>query len=229
MRIPLGRLRRGWLSRRGKTLNLFVTAGFNVDGLSLSLGEQLRTEAFVSFGNAGSNGSGAGASNIDINGNGIIDTDEKSVRTVPARVSAALPKLQVRNDVVTLTNAFTNGLATAPVSADPIGAGVTLNGTQSYNLTGNVGGAGIVSNKAGLKSARLPVTVARGPASPVTGIVPTATRDCCVGFEASAISSVDVGPSLSMLPTASAMSMLSGGSTNSRTGWTQTKKSAMGQ
>ena len=58
-------------------MTLLYTASFNNTVLGLAAGAQVRVEVIVSFGNAGPRGgSGASAKNIDINGNGLPDTDE---------------------------------------------------------------------------------------------------------------------------------------------------------
>ena len=51
-----------------------------------------RFEVIVTFGNSGPRGgSGASGKNIDINGNGSIDTQEACVRSVPTRLTVAVP------------------------------------------------------------------------------------------------------------------------------------------
>jgi len=134
------------LANPGPRLNLFSTPGEHTDG-------------------------GAVASDIGTNGNRIIGSDEEGARTVPTRATGMLPTPEVR-DIVTLTNTFTSGLATTPISSDSIGVGVTLSGS----LTFNVAGAGVVSNKVKFKSSGLPVTLAVEPPSPATGVVPHQLR-----------------------------------------------------
>jgi hypothetical protein len=58
----------------GETVTLLFSAAFDNNLLNLPVGTPVRAEIIVSFGNA--TASGASASNIDINGNGLIDTDE---------------------------------------------------------------------------------------------------------------------------------------------------------
>ena len=176
----------------GATINLYFSATFFADNLHPALvsGELLRTEVLVSFGNAGGRGgSGASAQNIDINGNGIIDPDEKNVRTVPARVTKALPALQICNDTVLITDTFTTTPnAAVSVSVDPIGAGVTTNTSATYVVTGMVSGDGTVSNTADLI----------GPGSTVTltidALGDTVQRQCCGPIDLSDTSSVQVDP-----------------------------------
>jgi hypothetical protein len=82
-----------------------------------------RVEALVTFGNAGGRGGGGSVgNNIDINGNGSIDTDEANVRTVPSRIAlAALPASPDQcNDSVTVTD--TGATTTGTVStSNPVG------------------------------------------------------------------------------------------------------------
>lgn len=177
----------------GATVNLFFNANFNVGALGLTTGEPLRTEVLVSFGNAGARGgSGASATNIDINGNGTIDPDEANVRTVPTRITKSLPALQICNDAVTITDSFaTDGTATYALTTDPIGTGVTTNASAVYLVTGSVDGEGTVTNTASLDGTGSVVTVTMG-IDPVTGLPITATRECCVALQKTASSSVDV-------------------------------------
>jgi hypothetical protein len=153
-------------------------------------GEQLRTEVFVTFGNAGPRGgSGASAPNIDINGNGTIDTDEANVRTVPTRIGKPLPALQICNDYVTIMDTFSTGTATVSLLVDQIGSGVSTNSSQTYTLTGTVGGSGTLANTAELTGTGSTVTLTTGT-NPVTGLPITATRDCCVAVDLTANSNV---------------------------------------
>lgn len=89
----------------GASITLLYTATFDNTILGLPVGSLVRAEAIVSFGNAGARGgSGATATNIDINGNGSTDADEAHVRSVPCRVTEAIPALQNGNDIVTLSD-----------------------------------------------------------------------------------------------------------------------------
>jgi hypothetical protein len=107
----------------GATVNLFFTASFNNNILAIPSGESLRTEVIVTFGNAGTRGGGgASATNIDINGNGSLDTDEANVRSVPTRLTRNLPAMEQCNDTVQLTDSLTatSGASYSDVS-DPSG------------------------------------------------------------------------------------------------------------
>jgi hypothetical protein len=71
------------------SINLHYQANFDNTVLKIPpLGtSSLRVEVLVSLGNADAlGGSGATATNIDINGNTTIDSDEANVRTVPSRI-----------------------------------------------------------------------------------------------------------------------------------------------
>ncbi|RYD31502.1 MAG: hypothetical protein EOP86_17750 [Verrucomicrobiaceae bacterium] len=73
----------------GGSITLLYDATFQTSVLPPA-GTPLRVETIVTFGNAGARGgSGASASNIDINGNGSLSPDEANVRSVPCRVSMA--------------------------------------------------------------------------------------------------------------------------------------------
>jgi hypothetical protein len=180
----------------GQTVNLFFNAVFNVGSISLNAGEQLRTEVFVTFGNAGARGgSGSTASNIDVNGNGVIDADEANVRTVPTRVTRPLPALQICNDTVTITDTFSSGTATVTLTTDPIGSGTTTGTSQTYTLTGTVGGSGELANTAALKGTGSTVTVTLGT-DPVTLLPITRNLPCCEAVDLTANSNVLVGSEL---------------------------------
>jgi hypothetical protein len=90
----------------GETVNLLYTAEFDNGLLQVGLGESVRLEVIVSFGNSGvRGGSGASAKNIDISGNGSLDADENLVRSVPCRVTMGLPgDTTTCNQEVTLTD-----------------------------------------------------------------------------------------------------------------------------
>jgi hypothetical protein len=91
----------------GATRNLLFQAEFNNTVMGLAPGAQVRAEVLVTFGGAGSRGGGqASASNIDVNGDSIVDAREANVRTVPTRITMTVPTLQKCNDTVTLTDAI---------------------------------------------------------------------------------------------------------------------------
>lgn len=71
------------------TRTLRFSASFDNTVLSLPVGTAVRAEVLVSFGNAGPQP--PSASNVDINGNGVLDADEAWVRTVPARLGLTVP------------------------------------------------------------------------------------------------------------------------------------------
>jgi len=69
------------------SINLHYQANFDNTVLKITATSSLSVEVLVSLGNAGAlGGSGATATNIDINGNTTIDSDEANVRTVPSRI-----------------------------------------------------------------------------------------------------------------------------------------------
>ena len=66
------------------TKTLLFTATYDNNVLNLAKGTSTRIEIIVSFGNASPNGTSQ--SNVDINGNGLIDPDEAHVRSVASRL-----------------------------------------------------------------------------------------------------------------------------------------------
>ncbi len=178
----------------GDTVTLFFNAVFNVDSLNFNTAEQLRTEVFVTFGNSGARGgSGASAENIDIDGSATLDADEAHVRTVPTRITKALPAVEVCNETVTITDTFsTTDTASYILTTDPIGLGVSTSASIIYTVIGTVSGEGTVSNTASLDGVGSTVTLTTGPTDPITGIAPTTTRPCCEATHMTANSSVAV-------------------------------------
>jgi hypothetical protein len=185
----------------GGTVNLFFSAKFDNGELLRADGQSLRTEVIVTFGNAGARGgSGASASNIDIDGNGIVNTtDEANVRSVPARVTKSLPPPLVCNDEVTLADALaasgtagydTVGGATFPLTTSTGGAWQVI----ATVTGGDVGGT--VTNTVTLagESTDIVLTYNTGAIDPVTGLPITAEKifTCCEGADLTAESSVRV-------------------------------------
>lgn len=100
----------------GETVTLNYVATFDATVLNIAPGTSIRLESIVSFGNSGGRGdSGASCSNIDINGNGVIDTDEAKVRSVPCRSSFTVPVLERSNSSVVLSDTASNITTTGSV------------------------------------------------------------------------------------------------------------------
>ena len=134
----------------GSTVTLLFSASFDNNVLDLATGTATRAEIIVSFGNATT--SNASAPNIDINGNGVIDPDEARVRSVPSRLTLAVPAQTPGDSTVTLSDTladitttgtvtFSNAVfnlgatsGTVAVSYDPGTAGGTI--TNCAQLTG---------------------------------------------------------------------------------------------
>ena len=137
----------------GATVNLLYQANFDNTTLGLADNASVRVEALVSFGNAGGRGgSGSSAKNIDINGNGTIDTNagdsnnEGNVRTVPCRTTTNVPATENANASVTLTDPDPHtGSATLDSNLQPTftpdASGIITFGGVSYsNFSTDVGG-----------------------------------------------------------------------------------------
>lgn len=192
----------------GATVNLFFKATFNNTVLGITAGESVRTEVIVSFGNAGTRGGGgASASNIDINGNGVVDADEANVRSVSTRLTRNVPKLEKCNDPVSLSDALsTSGAVSYSNVSDPSGLlnGLSISGSGTYQLSAVVSGTGSVTNKAELKGTNTFVTVQvpTGAVDPATGapILEPQQIACCEGIALVAFSSVDVQEQVGFQP-----------------------------
>jgi hypothetical protein len=185
----------------GETVNLFFSAKFDNDALGFADLQSLRTEVIVSFGNSGSRGgSGASGSNIDINGNGIVDPDEANVRSVPTRVTKSLPELFQCNDEVDLTDALS---ATGTAGYENVGGTtfpVTTSTGGTWTVTATVTGGengGTVTNTVKLagQGQELGLTYNTGEIDPITQLPITAekTFTCCEAADLTAASSVEVG------------------------------------
>ena len=116
----------------GQSVTLLYEASFATSVLPAA-GTPLRVEALVTFGNAGARGgSGSSTTNIDVNGDGVVDNttalqagelgandaDEANVRTVPCRVTLApLPAApEEANDSVTVTDSGVTTIGTVTTS-----------------------------------------------------------------------------------------------------------------
>jgi hypothetical protein len=191
----------------GQSVSLLFQAAFDNTVLGIPPGTQVRAEVLVSFGNAGARGgSGATAKNIDVNGNGALDSDEANVRTVPTRLTLTLPAtVAACNAAVTLTDTdadiATTGTATFSNFATDIGGGSgtevltdSATRTVSCDVDGGASG-GTVGNTAHLDGEDGTVT-AVGPIDPNTGLpLYTYSFPCCVGIHDSASSVLEVGAS----------------------------------
>lgn len=156
----------------GESVTLLYNANF-ATAILPPAGQELRVEAIVTFGNSGARGgSGATTTNVDIDGNGTIDADEKNVRSVPCRITMpalpASPEECNESVVVTDDGATTTGTVTI---SNPIGfedvfpAFVTE--TTSWDVSVDVNGGdvgGTVCN-----GAELDGTACGGTLNVVTG------------------------------------------------------------
>lgn len=190
---------------QGQTVNLLFSAVFNNTILDIKVDEQIRAEIIVSFGNSGSRSDKSSCSNVDISGDGIVDIDEAYVRSVPTRITVAIPALNNCNSAPTLKE--TGVTKTGDVSygsADYQGydAGIQITDTTTFAVTasGVDGGAagGEICNGATLKGDGCGVSVVIGYNS-ITNPDGTTTLEpiyhefpCCTGVDLSASTCVDI-------------------------------------
>lgn len=188
----------------GASITLLYDATFSTSVLPPA-GTAMRVEALVTFGNAGGRGgSGSTATNIDVNGNGVIDTDEANVRTVPSRITlAALPNAPDEcNDSVTVTDtgATVTGTVTTsnPMGFDAFPA--VISATTSWDVSVDVdSGAegGNVCNEAQLAGAACGGTlnVIIGYEDPPFNTIPIyATFECAPAADADSSDCAQIGP-----------------------------------
>jgi len=188
----------------GASITLLYDATFNTSVLPPA-GTTMRVEALVTFGNAGGRGgSGSTATNIDINGNGVVDPDEANVRTVPTRI--VLPALPATpdecNDSVTVTDtgATTTGTVTFsnPVGFDVFPAVISNTGSWDVSVDVDSGAdGGNVCNETDLNGAACGGTlnVIVGYQDPPFNTIPIyATFECAPAAEAQGSDCAEVGP-----------------------------------
>jgi hypothetical protein len=141
----------------GATVNLLFSGAFDNNVLQLSVGQSVRAEVIVSFGNASN--SGSTATNVDINGNGVIDADETRVRSVPARITGSVPAQTAANATPALSDSAANIATTGTVtySNASFNLGATT-GTATVTYDGGTGG-GTITNCATLTGTGATTTV----------------------------------------------------------------------
>ncbi len=154
----------------GGTESLLFQASFNNTVLAIPTGESVRLEIIVSFGNVSSKSTcGSGCTNVDIDGDGIITPDEAVVRSVPTRITLAVPPVQTHGGSVVLadqsTHITTDGTATFSSYSTNIGGGsgqetLTASANRSVSVLASPGASGgDVKNCANLDDTDLTVTL----------------------------------------------------------------------
>jgi hypothetical protein len=149
----------------GGTRSLLFQATFDNDVLHLPTGMPIRSEVIVSFGNA--TASGNSVPNVDINGNGVIDSDEARIRSVPSRVTLAVPSTTNVNQNPSLTDTLsditTTGTVTFSNAQFDLG---TSSGTVTATINGGTDG-GHITNCAHLRSPGITINSGGFDFSPV--------------------------------------------------------------
>ena len=190
----------------GQTIDLLFNAAFDNSVLGIPAGESVRFEVIVTFGNAGARGGGgASAQWIDINGNGTLDPSERYVRSVPTRLTRAVPELEECFQTVILTDTADQIAATGTVVVSgfstTIGGGsgveaLSESGVFTTSVFVDPGAAGgFVTNTAALDSPGDSI-VLEGPLDILTGL-PTYSYEvqCCPDLHLTASGTVEVpGP-----------------------------------
>lgn len=98
----------------GETRTLLFQASFDNIMLAIPAGTPVRAETIVSFGNATAKGNSV--ANLDINGNGTVDADEVSVRSVPSRLTVAVPAATPADGTVALSDTIDDITTTGSVT-----------------------------------------------------------------------------------------------------------------
>jgi hypothetical protein len=119
---------------------LLFSASFDNNVLHLAQGSEVRVEVIVTFGNHALGGPGSGT-NIDINGNGVIDPDEHRVRSVSNLFDQFVPQTMAANSKLTISDAIaditTTGTVTFSNAVIDLATGTV---TADYNA-GSMGGS----------------------------------------------------------------------------------------
>lgn len=135
----------------GGSRALLFQASFDNNVLNIAAGTAIRSETIVSFGNA--TVAGNSTANVDINGNGTIDADEARIRSVPSRITVAVPAAIPGNGTVTLSDTLADIVATGDVTFSNaiFNLGAT-SGTVTASVDGGANG-GTITNCAHLTGA----------------------------------------------------------------------------
>jgi hypothetical protein len=191
----------------GATVNLLFRAKFDNFTMNIPVGEQVRSEIIVSFGNAGNRGNGgASATNIDINGDG---SPEALVRSVPTRLTRNVPALEACNDTVTLQDTGLTTLGTVSYDYDNVVlssesdyfAGIRISATTIFSITAIAvaGGAdgGSICNEATLvgDSSSVAVVIGYDNTDPLFPLPITVDFACCHGVDLTASACKDIDES----------------------------------
>ena len=184
----------------GESVTLLYHATFNTACLPAP-GTALRVETLVSFGNAGARGgSGATASNVDINGDGLMNAGEDKVRTVPCRIAMApLPAApDETNDSVSLGDAI-SASGTVTVSNVQNNVPATTNVSGSWTVSADVDAGtdgGQVCNEATLdgttESGELNVIIGYDTSDPLNPIPVYLTYECAEAAHGSALACASI-------------------------------------
>jgi hypothetical protein len=123
---------------------LMFSATFKNTVLNLAPGTKVRAEVVLTFGNHAAGG--LTGHNIDINGNGTIDADEQTVRSVGALLEEDVPAVTAGNDSITLSDdagdIATQGTVTYSNAVFNIGA---TSGTVTVSYDGGAAGGSITN------------------------------------------------------------------------------------
>jgi hypothetical protein len=160
-----------------KTLRFSAT--FDNSLLNLAVGAQVRAEIFVSFGNA--RHGGPSTPNLDINGNGIIDSDEDYIQSVGARIASSVPAPDPSNNDVMITDSPGDITTTGTVTfSNPR---ITISGTQALVVVDYSAGAegGTITNCAHLTGLGSTARVLDDEFTNLTGVGLTACNTITIG------------------------------------------------
>ena len=125
---------------------LLFAATFDNNVLKLAKGTDTRIEVIVTFGNHALGGPNLTDQKIDINGNGVIDPDEKKVRSVSALTERLVPAPQAANTSVTIADTVANIAATGTATfSNPVFNLGAMSGTVTVSYDGGTSGGSITN------------------------------------------------------------------------------------
>ena len=128
------------------TVPLNFTATFHNSVLNLAVGTKAHIEVIVTFGNNAAGGPNLTDTNVDINGNGIIDPDEAKVRSVSTEIDKTVQADEIANSSVTLSDTLDDISTQGRVTfANPVFNLGATTGTVTVTYDGGTSGGSITN------------------------------------------------------------------------------------
>ena len=128
------------------TVPLEFTATFENSVLHLAAGTKAHIEVIVTFGNNAAGGPNLTDTNVDINGNGVIDPDEAKVRSVSTEIDKTVMATSVANSSVTISDGASDISTQGTVTfSNPVFNLGSTTGTVTVSYDGGTMGGSITN------------------------------------------------------------------------------------